>query len=662
MTAPRRAAQAGAWLLLGCLAPLGGAAGQPAPPIAPPPQAPAYLDRLIDGTAPAEAPPPGPAYDEQGWPRHLRLEGRYGTESFDPSRRARAGLAAQALLETPNHGLIALDATASADPREGSFSLRQRDLPLPGGWWAGHDLGVLDRPTPSSLRLPSRVSVPSTVLWGAAGQWEQPGQGLQLQAALGRSGRLVGAPTLVFRREPGQRRMLGLQTQPPRADALSSPPGWTGALVLESAEGVAPGGDAGRAERFDARSAHGMLQWQGDGWRAQAQGVRTHGGPAPSTAARQGQWIDAEWNEGPRRHGAGLYRLDEGLTWVDRPLPDAVQGAYYRGSWRTRQWSLEGSIDALQGRGSRRDDGVFATLGTRLRLGRDHTLGAGLAVRRFDRSGASGYADWRWQGPWGQTGWRVDTQRSDDTPDSLRLSWDQDWAMPLGHSLSTSLGLVRESAQRATGRPAQRLLSTAAAWALPVGAMAHLRGTLTAERSSLGAFAWGANLGATWSPAPRWTLEGQFVRLLGRSAPLASLDPLAPPPAELPPQSTRSFALVLRYELQAGSRSVPLGGRPQQGGGRVQGVVFFDANRSGSPDASEAGVPGVTLLLDNRYAVRTDAQGRFEFPFVAPGRHRLTLRADTLPLPWNPVDEGTLELEVGLRDQTSVALPVQRSP
>ena len=47
------------------------------------------------------------------------------------------------------------------------------------------------------------------------------------------------------------------------------------------------------------------------------------------------------------------------------------------------------------------------------------------------------------------------------------------------------------------------------------------------------------------------------------------LDPLAPIVTDTPTDNDRSFYAVLRYELQAGSRSVPLGGRPSEGGGRI---------------------------------------------------------------------------------------------
>ncbi len=106
---------------------------------------------------------------------------------------------------------------------------------------------------------------------------------------------------------------------------------------------------------------------------------------------------------------------------------------------------------------------------------------------------------------------------------------------------------------------------------------------------------------------------------------------------------------------------MPLGGRPQEGGGRIEGVVYLDANRSGTREANEQGASGVTVYLDNRYAVRTDAQGRFEFPFVAAGTRTVTVRNETLPLPWSVVDDGSVKVTVRLREDTRLSVPVQKA-
>jgi hypothetical protein len=47
----------------------------------------------------------------------------------------------------------------------------------------------------------------------------------------------------------------------------------------------------------------------------------------------------------------------------------------------------------------------------------------------------------------------------------------------------------------------------------------------------------------------------------------------------------------------------------------------------------EAGVGGVTIVLNGRFSTRTDAQGFYSFPAVAAGTHQVEMVLDNLPLP-----------------------------
>lgn len=333
-----------------------------------------------------------------------------------------------------------------------------------------------------------------------------------------------------------------------------------------------------------------------------------------------------------------------------------AQGLYARSSWRSRQWSADGSIDWLRSVSGTRGEGYYATVSGRRRLGPGSQLGAGMALRDFDGRAWSAYTDWRRDNTWGNSGWRLDWTGGQNRAPEQRLSYDQDWRVPQGWTLATSFGLGHVGAY--AGLAAQSLWAAAVSLSAPVGARAGVRGSLDTERRSGGERRYSLSLGGTWRIDTRWSIEGQFNRSLGRSSSLP-LDPLAPPPTVLT-SGDRSFYAVLRYEWQAGSRQTPLGGRLRDGGGRVEGVVYLDGNRSGTREASEQGAGNVTVLLDNRYTVRTDAQGRFEFPFVAAGRHTLTVRNDTLPLPWSVVGDGQVTVEVQVRGDSQLSIPVQR--
>ena len=624
-----------------------------------------YVDQVIEGLEPEVLDDAQTYdYDKTGWSRFLKLETRLGTQPFDEQRSARLGYSAYGVLETPNHGTLSLDGNYAPEDGEGTLTLRQTQMPLGGGWLANHSLGYVDTPAPGITRLPSRVFVPTSILEGISGEWEQPARGWQFQAATGEPGRLEILPATGFQRLPGRRTVLGAQWRL-GADAAADPlglslKGWTVAAQHENASGVS-NFETPRAPEdvVDADASMLALRYEADGYRLKAHAVNSNN--SALDGGRSGYWLDGEWDEGPRQYGAGVYRLEQGLNWANLPMVNDISGAYLRASWRTRQWSADTSIDWLRSISGRSNDGFYSTTGARWRLGRDSSFGAGFSIRRFDGNAWSGFSDLRWGNDWGTSGLRLDLEGGDNRGSAQQISYDQEWPVPQGWSLNTSLGLGRAGARASTGQPAEDLWSAALSVSAPLSSRAGLRGNFSTENGSTGQRRQSVNLGANWRIDPRWSLEGSYVRTTGRSRTRFTLDPLAPPETLENTSAYRSFFVVLRYEWQAGSRSVPLGGNVADGGGRIAGTVFFDDNRSGTQEASEAGVPNVTVFLDNRYAVRTDNQGRFEFPFVATGARTVTVRNETLPLPWSVVDEGQVRVDVRLRDSTSISLPVQRS-
>ncbi len=124
----------------------------------------------------------------------------------------------------------------------------------------------------------------------------------------------------------------------------------------------------------------------------------------------------------------------------------------------------------------------------------------------------------------------------------------------------------------------------------------------------------------------------------------------------------KQFAVYLRWEGARGSsvRGPGLRTGGAVGGGSLDGVIFFDANRDGVQQAGENGAPKVEVLLDGRYRTTTDTAGRFEFPLVSTGPHRLTIQSESVPLPWGVADEQGTLVEVPLRGQATARIPVVR--
>jgi len=608
------------------------------------PARPAYVDRVIEGLAPEPVEPDASAqYDPAGWPRFLRLETRLGTRPFENDNRA-YGFQVTAGLETPSHGTFSLDAALDPEERRQTFTLRQRGLPMDGGWLVNNELGVSTPLAPAIQRLPSRVFLPSVVTRGGATEWLNAGAKVQLLATAGDYGRLSGYPVAGFETLAGTVATLGGQ---------AGFGDWTVAARHARADGLSLSEPAVSTALVDSDSTMLSIRRQWGTASVQANALVSRDRDAPE---RRGFWLDADWRGGGMSHGAGLYRLDPSLSFAGQPMASDIEGAFARGSWSTRQWSAEGSVDLLRSVTGGGSPGLLVSGSGRWRYSRLITFGGGGSFRHFNGDAGSLFADARWQNDWGSSGLRA--EHSDGFGQrTSRLAVDHAWSLPLGFQLSTSLSVGRESGDEATGT----LRGGSVSFSAPVSSGLTLFGNATTETRGDGSRASSANVSLAWQVAPRWTLEGNFVYSDGKIREPIIVDPLAPPPERIvTATNTKSAYLVLRYEDQAGSRTVPLGGTPQEGGGRLEGVVFLDANRNGEQEAGEQGASGVTVYLDGKYAARTDSQGRFEFPFVAPGTRTITVLNETLPLPWVSGEKGESKVTVRVRETARLLVPVTR--
>jgi hypothetical protein len=92
----------------------------------------------------------------------------------------------------------------------------------------------------------------------------------------------------------------------------------------------------------------------------------------------------------------------------------------------------------------------------------------------------------------------------------------------------------------------------------------------------------------------------------------------------------------------------------------LSGVVFFDADANDKREASEGGVPNITVILDRRYVTRTDSQGRYEFPALVEGQHLVEISSDNLPLPWSPLQRSAVQVNIHVRQASVQDFAVQR--
>ena len=559
-----------------------------APVAAPAPEAAPYQDRVIEGLPPLADENDGlNDYERSGWPRYLRLETRLGTQAFDAERRARIAYAIDGLLETPSHGVLSVEGSIAPDPRQQTLTLRQRELPLPGGWFGRHELGVIGSPATDLAREPSRVLLPGTHLRGLSGHWEHAGRGLQLLAAGGEPGQLTSQPTAGFRGLGGRRTVAGAQWRSPGVanNSTSAPPdGWTLALQHERATDALttvtndnPGGRTG------ADASHLALRTESPGQRHQAQFVRSRTEAGDFRA--NGFWFDSEWDDGPRLHGLSAYRLEPGLSWAAQAMPSDIQGVALRSQWRTRQWSAEASYDWLRSVSGRLANGSYAAASARWRIDRDNQLNIGTALRRFDGQAWNSYADWRRNNDWGNSGLRLELAGGANLQGPARvLSYDQDWAMPPGWTVATTLGLGRYAAASGDGG----FWSAALALQAPLASGADLRGQFSTERRDNGQQRHSLNFGGQWRINRHWALSGQYTRSVGADAGLA---PFARPAG---PDPDRHYPRHQRPQLPTpccATKSTPAAAACRWAAGRSRAAAASKASCSSTPTPAAPRTP-----------------------------------------------------------------------
>lgn len=612
-----------------------------------PPAAPAYEDRLIDGIAlqqddEAEA----QKYDRKGWPRHLRFETRLGKQPYD-DRKYDAGVSILGAVDTPNHGVLSVDANYGGRDVRGYVTLRQRALPVDGGWLANNDLGILTPLAPEIMRMPSRVFLPSFYTRGGSTEWLNRGSRLQFIATTGALGRLQGYSVPGFLPLSGNISTVGAQ------GAVGE---WRVAANHAQADGIALlDNPTGPSDFISGPSTHVSARRQTATQVLQANAISTRTTDAAGT--RNGVWLEGEWKRGSEIYGAGAYRLDPDLSWAAQPMASDIEGVFANVNLQSRRMNVQGSIDVLRPVSGSDDTGILATATGQWRYSRSLTLGLGGTARRYKGHAGSAYADAQWRNEWGDSALRGQYFRSASEEQTQRITLDHTWQTGLGATISTGVSIGRETTAGRSGN----IWGAAASFSAPVFSNGMLVGNVTTDQRPDGNSSTSANVSLNWPIAANWSVEGNFVYTRGRQNVPPPLDPLAPIADRLISQAdSTSFFLVLRYEDQAGSRSVALGGTPQSGGGSIEGTVYLDANRNGTQEASERGAANVTVYLDGRYSARTDSLGRYVFPFVAPGSRMVTVVNETLPLPWDVGSRADTRVEVNIRETTRIDIPVER--
>jgi hypothetical protein len=667
----------------------------PAPAPAPAASAPVqpsagYVDRVMsESSLPADdgLALKSSSYNASGWPRSLRVDYSLFSQSGNGRSLSRA-LGIGGFLDTPNYGSLSVNANLSRQSTDSAFNLGgasgstwridQRGLPLDGGWRANHSAGDINTGSTSLARGRGRISVPTTPIRGLGGQWTL-GDSVDLNASAGRTGLFNGLDLAGFAPTGGRIASAGGQWRWPSSLGGGRT---SGAVQIIEGQGISDYGGLGTAQDtgavFAATAWEGPAPW-GNGLGAGTNasflpaserpgGLRLQGNVVRSTSSRDGSalglWADAAWRTERWRNSAGVFRFEPNLRWGAAPLASDLQGVYWQADTSTRQWQagfiteLSESVSGAGPGGGASGRSAFLNLNGRYRLDTRNAVGAALNLRTITSPGQALLLNWDQTHDWGQTQWRTDFANAGGAR-TARFGVDHSWPVVFPTSLNTSLAWEHVAGGDTPG--------SGWIWGL-LGAVSpvsqwYLDASVRGAQRSTGAQSRSANLGARWQSFDGWSVVLRYTEARGRE-PLQTLVVSALTEATLQPLPvtpvSRSVQLLLRYEASAGSSSAPLGGLPGSGAGTLGGTVFFDANSNGRREASEGGVPGVTVILDRRYVARTDPQGRYEFPSVVTGNHLIEVSPDNVPLPWSPVARDPLPVNLLVRQVTNVDFPVQR--
>lgn len=614
------------------------------------PTPPAYEDVLIDGgrLEPDVWLGEVPERDADGWPRGIRLDGIHARQSRYGYSETNYGLGIGAFLSTPLYGSWTLDGVLSNSEDGSVATLWQRDMPFDGGWRATNGAFNVNSPSIDLSRLQPRWIMPSSPMLGALTEWRN-GNGTQLTAGAGEPGVFTGLYVPGFRRLGGYLSTFGGQWR--LNTNLSAGLQYYGARDVTAAWQLL---DDDRS--FSTSSWYGATAWQDATRRFQ---LNLMGTDNSFNGSHQGAWADGLVRDGRYEHGFGVFWLGSNLAWGNQPVGSDVRGAYYRINYASRQWLWDATVDYTSPAGdSLMEATTFVSGSIRHQLWQGLGVGAG-GSGRFDGNQAwSAFAFVENTYPALINRLQLNTARNDPKRDYM-VTATQTWTVPAGTRLSTSALIGRyddgelSSSQYGFGIVGGGDITRDISLDANVQ---WLRGSGDAQPTTLI-----GNLGLVWRFLPEFSFIGTLYHSQTRSDRVEVISPIDQL-ARLQEEriNDRGVILTLRYETRAGAMAAPLGGALGGAAGRVTGFVYLDANEDGRFTAGEQGAASVTVILNGRWSVRTDAQGRFEFPSVVSGQHTITVMPDNLALPWQLVNDGRMQFDVPIRGTVNVDIPAQR--
>lgn len=672
----------------------------------------AYEDKFMDsgrlstGNEPDDAPPDA----VQTGLRSYLLESRYGFAQVDGGAARRSagewGLRAELRQETLNYGDFILQtdlrhSVGGRDPGLGPlgystrtsgerFTLRNLGFPVTPRLFADTSLGDIYSDVTDAFSRTYRLSLGSSMVRGAGMRLFDGST--DVRVGTGERGNVAGGPYPGFEHGQGSLTWAGFSQR-------LAEHGFVG-MQLNRATGVpaygwgsslwpyAPVAGTEDVTSLAATVGYGSgLSNNGDS-KARLMVVRsqTSASFAQGADSAQGIFVEGGFRADGYRHELGAYSASPNLRFGDYLLSSDNRGAYWRvdhsgirlawglgldyeqqnpgreaGRWSADRTSLNANAQYRLDRTS--------SVGGNLDIGNtrygdvSQFIGMGAGSRRLN---AGAFYETRFR-DWGRSRFRATLRRNealvvnDVAATGEEYEWEQDWITGRYETMRpefiTTLGLARDRSGGGTQTsPTAGVVFRFwpdADWSLG-GSLRYTSrsGHLATSRGVSGTLNTEKAMGSGWRLGASVSLNQAVVE----AAPSAFAGPLVSRSSE------KTAFVYLRWEGVSGTpfQGVGLRNAGAAGGGSVSGTVFFDGNRDGEQQAGEDGIPNVEVALDDRYRVTTDRVGRFDFPLVATGSHRMTLRLESVPLPWGTTQGEGWNVEVPLRGQATVRIPVVR--
>jgi hypothetical protein len=545
-----------------------------------------------------------------------------------------------------------------------AFAVHERAMPFDDGWQTDNALGDLNAPLVNLARTQPRFLLAQGPMQGAETEWRGP-SGLQIVAGAGEPGLYEGIKVPTFQTLGGTTATVGAQWSPA--------PAWSVGGEFAAAHDVSlyyqpldPNlypVTPGNSPRISTDTTFFTAAWQGSG------GLRVQGnlidGSVDGNSNAFGAWADAALTRGAVTQTFGLFRIDPNLAWGNQLITSDVQGGYYRADYQSRRWNADIGVDEVKSVSGYGSDTTFINTDARYQLTRDTGVG-GVANLRT----GSGNTAWSLEGYLDQvnalgTGraqldYATDSQTKDTT-----LTLQQSWSLRTGRRLSTTAAVDRiENDSIATQTQNATVLRLAVYGGGDITARLSLDGSVQWAQAVQGRAApsTSADVTLSWEMNRAWSLLASYYEnRVGSWEPLIITSPLNPAtPVPMASMGESGVFLTVRYQDSRGSHFIPLGGNLGSGSGRLSGVIYLDANENGRLDAGETVAANVTVILDGRFSVRTDSNGRYDFPAVVSGHHVITVQSDNLPLPWALTNSGRTEVEVSTRNRSEVDIGALR--